>query len=139
MDSSGHPYITRVLTRYPRQQRRFSGRVLIEPFNTTYGIDRDALWLHTRQHVAVPRGRVDRDQCARVVAVELKRHDPQRYRDVDVPSNDLAWSVLQAIGTLIKLGGEHSPLGTFRSVTSILADTPKVVSTQLLSLQRLAP
>ena len=111
VDSSGHPYITRVLARYPRQQRRFSGRVLIEPFNTTYGIDRDALWLHTGSMLQSHGDAWIGISVRASSSVELKRHDPQRYRDVDVPSNDLAWSVLQAIGTLIKLGGEHSPLG----------------------------
>ncbi len=52
MVSDGHRYVTRLLVRYPRQSARFSGRVVIEPFNTTYGVDRDALWLARRRPAA---------------------------------------------------------------------------------------
>lgn len=111
VDSTGHRYITRVLARYPQQRHRFSGRVVIEPFNTTYGIDRDALWLHTGSMLQAQGDAWIGVSVRASSSVELKRHDPQRYIDVEVPSNDLAWSVLQAIGTVIKMGGEHSPLG----------------------------
>jgi Alpha/beta hydrolase domain len=110
VDSSENCYITRVLARYPRHKRRFSGRVLVEPFNTTYGNDRDALWLHTGSMLQAHGDAWIGISVRASSSVALKRHDPQRYRDVDIPSNDLAWSLLQAIGTLIKLGGEHSPL-----------------------------
>jgi Alpha/beta hydrolase domain len=109
--SGGHRYVTRVLARYPKQLARFSGRVLIEPFNTTYGIDLDALWLHV--------GTLLQEQGDAWIGIserawsaeELKRRDPLRYADVDIPSNDVAWDLLRAIGTLVKQGGEHSPLG----------------------------
>jgi hypothetical protein len=38
-----HRYTTRILVRQPRNRAAASGRVLIEPFNTSLGSDRDAL------------------------------------------------------------------------------------------------
>ena len=108
--SSGHRYVTRVLARYPKQPTRFSGRVLIEPFNTTYGVDRDALWLHVATLLQAQGDAWIGISERAWSAAELKRRNPQRYADVDIPSNDLAWDLLRAIGTLVKQGGEHSPL-----------------------------
>jgi Alpha/beta hydrolase domain len=109
--SSGHRYVTRILVRYPKQLSRFSGRVVIEPFNTTYGIDLDALWLPVgtmlQAHGDAWIGISERAWSAG----QLKGRDPQRYADLDIPSNDLAWDLLRAIGTLVKEGGEQSPLG----------------------------
>jgi len=106
--SSGHRYVTRVLARYPKS--RFSGRVVIEPFNTTYGVDRDALWLHVASLLQAQGDAWIGISERAWSAAELKRRDPQRYADVDIPCNDIAWDLLRAIGTLIKQGGESSPL-----------------------------
>ena len=39
------PYSTRVVVRYPKDASKFSGRVVVEPFNTTNGgKDLDAVW-----------------------------------------------------------------------------------------------
>jgi Alpha/beta hydrolase domain len=108
--SSGHRYVTRVLARYPKQLARFSGRVVMEPFNTTYGIDLDALWLH-----AAPLLQAQGDAWIGISvrawsSEELKRRNPQRYADIDIGSNDLVWDLLRAIGALVKQGDEHSPL-----------------------------
>jgi hypothetical protein len=108
--STGHGYCTRVLARYPHQATRFSGRVVIEPFNTTYGVDRDALWLHVGDLLQAQGDAWIGISERAWSAEELKRRDPQRYADVDIPCNDLAWDMLRAIGTLVKQGGEHSPL-----------------------------
>lgn len=108
--SDGHHYVIRVLARYPRDSARFSGRVLVEPFNTTLGVDRDALWMHVGTLLQAQGdawiGITDRALSAN----ELQRHDAQRYADVEIPSNDIAWDLLGAIGAALKEGGEHSPL-----------------------------
>ncbi|MGA7051949.1 MAG: alpha/beta hydrolase domain-containing protein [Mycobacterium sp.] len=108
--SSGHRYVTRVLVRYPKQLARFSGRVVVEPFNTTYGVDRDALWLHVGAMLQAQGDAWIGISVRAWSAGELQRRDPVRYADVDIPSNDLVWDLLRAIGTLVKQGGEHSPL-----------------------------
>jgi hypothetical protein len=108
--SSGHRYVTRVLARYPKHPSRFSGRVLIEPFNTTYGFDLDALWLHVGAMLQAQGDAWIGISVRAWSAAELQRRDPARYGDIDISSNDLAWDMLRAIGTLVKQGGEHSPL-----------------------------
>jgi hypothetical protein len=108
--SGGHRYVTRVLARYPKRSARFSGRVLIEPFNTTYGVDRDALWLHVATMLQAEGDAWIGISERAWSAEELRRRDPQRYASVDIPSNDFAWDLLRAIGALVKQGGEHSPL-----------------------------
>jgi hypothetical protein len=108
--SSGHNYVTRVLVRYPKQLNRFSGRVLVEPFNTTYGIDLDALWMHVGTLLQA-QGDAWIGISVRAWSSEaLKRRNPQRYADVDISSNDLVWDLLATIGALVKQGGRHSPL-----------------------------
>lgn len=108
--SDGHRYVTRVLVRYPQDTSRFSGRVLVEPFNTTYGVDRDALWLHVAGLLQAQGdawvGITDRATSV----TQLKGHDPRRYADLDIPTNDLAWDLVRAVGTVLKEGGEPSPL-----------------------------
>ena len=137
--SSGHRYVTRVLVRYPKQLARFSGRVVIEPFNTTYGVDRDALWLHVGAMLQAQGDAWIGISVRAWSAGELRRRDPARYADVEIPSNDLVWDLLRAIGTLVKQGGEHSPLhAPCRSGTSTSADTRKAPLTPQLSRRRSA-
>ena len=38
------PYVTRVLVRQPIDPSRFSGRVFVEPLNTSGGAEIDAVW-----------------------------------------------------------------------------------------------
>lgn len=108
--STGHRYVTRILARYPRCSTRFSGRVIIEPFNTTYGADRDALWLCVGGLLQSAGDAWIGISVRASSMIELKRHDPKRYADIDIGSNDLAWDLLRAIGTLVKRGGQHSPV-----------------------------
>jgi hypothetical protein len=108
--TSGHRYVTRVLVRHPKQLARFSGRVVVEPFNTTYGIDRDALWLHVATLLQAQGDAWIGISVRAWSSEELKRRDPLRYSDLDIESNDLVWDPLRAIGTLAKQGDQHSPL-----------------------------
>lgn len=107
---SGHRYVTRVLTRYPQQPARFSGRVVVEPFNTTYGVDRDALWLHIGAMLQAQGDAWVGISVRAWSATDLRRRDPARYADIEIPSDDLVWDMLRSIGTLVKQGGEQSPL-----------------------------
>lgn len=108
--SGGHRYVTRVLARYPKDPSRFSGRVVVEPFNTTYGLDRDALWLHVAGLLQAQGDAWIGITERATSATQLKGFHPQRYADVEIGSNDLAWDLLAAIGRILKEGGEHSPL-----------------------------
>lgn len=108
--SDGHRYVTRVLARYPNDPARFSGRVVVEPFNTTYGADRDALWSHVAGLLQAQGDAWVGITERATSATQLKGFDAQRYADVEIGSNDLAWDLLRAIGLALKEGGEHSPL-----------------------------
>jgi hypothetical protein len=108
--SSGHRYATRILARYPKQLARFSGRVVIEPFNTTYGVDRDALWIHVGTMLQAQGDAWIGISVRAWSAAELRRRGPARYADIEIPSNELVWDMLRAIGTLVKQGAQHSPL-----------------------------
>ncbi|OMB94496.1 alpha/beta hydrolase domain-containing protein [Mycobacterium colombiense] len=108
--SDGHRYVTRVLARYPKDASRFSGRVVVEPFNTTYGLDRDALWLHVATLLQAQGDAWIGITVRTTSATQLKGYDPQRYADVEIPSNDLVWDLLRAIGAVLKEGGRRSPL-----------------------------
>ncbi len=107
---SGHAYVTRVLARYPKELSRFSGRVLIEPFNTSFGIDLDALWLNVAPLLQAQGDAWIGISVRAWSSEELKRRNAQRYVDLDIGSNELVWDMLRAIGTLVKQGDENSPL-----------------------------
>lgn len=109
--TQGHPYVTRILARYPGPNR-FSGRVLVEPFNTTYGVDRDALWLHVAGLLQAQGDAWIGVSVREWSATELKRRDPERYGDLDIPSNDLVWDLLRTVGALVKGDGplRHLPV-----------------------------
>jgi hypothetical protein len=112
--SSGNPYVTRVIARFPTKKKDFSGRVFLEPFNTTSGPDRDVIW---RQ--VAPLFQADGDGWVGVSvratsASQLQQFDAVRYADVSIPSNDIVWDVLRQLGTVVRAGGARSPLGDLR-------------------------
>ena len=104
------PYSTRVLVRYPKDASKFSGRVVVEPFNTSNnGSDLDAVWslmapmLQKRGDAWV--GVTERTSAGQA----LKQADPTRYAAIDVPSNDVAWDVLAQVGAAVKQGWRAEP------------------------------
>jgi hypothetical protein len=110
VDVAERVYTTRILVRRPRNAAAFSGRVVIEPFNTSSGIDHDPLWCHVgtllqRQGdawVAVSTRAISQDK--------LKETDAARYADVAIASNDLAWDILNQLGALLRSAVPPSPL-----------------------------
>ena len=105
------PYATRVLVHYPKDPKKFSGRVVIEPFNTSNdGKDLDAIW-STLAPMLQQRGDAWVGVTQRTSAgAALKTADPTRYADINVPSNDVAWDMLAQVGAAVKKGGAQSPL-----------------------------
>ena len=105
------PYATRVLVHSPKDPKKFSGRVVVEPFNTSNGgKDYDVVWsmlapmLQQRGDAWV--GVTERASAG----AALKTADPTRYADINVPSNDVAWDVLAQVGAAVRKGGAQSPL-----------------------------
>ena len=103
--------MTRLLVRLPSDPAARSGRVVVEPFNTSNGPDSDVIWSRASTLLQAQGdawvGVSVRSSSAR----SLERHDPIRYADVDIPTNDVAWDVLRQVGALLKQGSLHSPVG----------------------------
>lgn len=110
--SGGNAYVTRVIARFPTDPADFSGRVFLEPFNTTAGPDRDVIWLQV-----APLFQAEGDAWVGVSVRSsspngLQAFDPVRYADVSIPTNDTVWDMLRQLGAVLRLGGENSPLPT---------------------------
>jgi hypothetical protein len=113
--SAGNPYVTRVVARFPTSARDFSGRVVLEPFNTTSGPDRDVVWGQV-----APLFQSEGDAWVGVSVrsqspAALQTFDPVRYAAVSIPVNDYVWDMLRQLGAVLKAGGEQSPLGDLRA------------------------
>jgi hypothetical protein len=106
------PYVTRVLVHHPEDPSKFSGRVVVEPFNTSSigGKDNAVVWSMLAPLLQA-RGDAWVGVTERTSAGEaLKGADATRYAEIDVPSNDVAWDVLAQVGAAVKQGGTRSPL-----------------------------
>jgi hypothetical protein len=108
--STDNPYVTRVIARFPKDEADFSGRVFLEPFNTTAGPDRDVIW---RQVAPLLQDEGDAwvgISVRSTSTTELQVFDPVRYADVSIPTNDLVWDMLRQVGAVLRTGAEQSPL-----------------------------
>jgi hypothetical protein len=106
-------YVTRLLIRHPMSAVDFSGRVVVEPFNTSFGVDRDALWTRVGEQLQDSGDAWVGVTTRAMGAVELGKLDPVRYADIDLSTNDLAWDVLRDAAVLLRAGWPRSPLGKF--------------------------
>ena len=124
------PYSTRVLVRYPKDASKFSGRAVVEPFNTSNnGTDLDAVW-SLMAPMLQKRGDAWVGVTERTSAGEaLKQADPTRYADVNVPSNDVAWDVLAQVGAAIRKGGSQARSRASIPSTSTWPATRRAAST----------
>lgn len=107
--SDGTPYVTRILVRHPRNPAEFSGRVVVEPFNTSFGVDRDALWARVGGLLQAEGDAWVGITGRAMGAAELRKLDPVRYAQIDFPINDLGWDALCDLGSLIRSSGQGSP------------------------------
>ena len=111
--TAGHPFATRVLVRAPARPADFSGRVWVEPFNTSGGGEVDALWSSLAPLIAQEG---DAWVGITVRASQTKRlqtFDPVRYAGVALTDNDHGWDAIRSIGTLLKLNTKASPLASY--------------------------
>ena len=106
-----HEYVTRLLVRQPRDPAARSGRVVVEPFNTSNGPDSDVIWSRVAPMLQAAGDTWVGVSVRASSAEALKRHDADRYADVNIPTNDVAWDVLGHVGALLKQGGAQSPVG----------------------------
>ena len=109
------PYTTRMLVKRPIDPRRFSGTVVVEPFNPSSGYDIanvwDRSWPYFVEHGDVFVGWTSRYESIRA----LKRFEPQRYVRLAWGENSavddgITFDIAAQIGALFRLNGPRSPL-----------------------------
>ena len=123
---SALPYTTRILVVAPRDPRRFSGDVWVNPLNPTAGYDYREEWNRSKDyHVA--RGDAYVMWTAKSTAVAtLKQVDADRYSklfwpynpatpgDNNAPYDGITYDVAAQLGSLLKRNAKTSPLHAYR-------------------------
>ena len=93
--STGNEYATRLLVRAPSDPERFSGRVFVEPFNTSGAADSDVVWAMIGPMLE-DNGDAWVGVTVRASSVApLQEFDPERYGALDIASSDLEWDIMR--------------------------------------------
>lgn len=109
------PYTTRMLVKRPVDPRRFSGTVIIEPFNPSSGYDIANVWDRSWPYF-VEQGDMFVGWTSRYESIQaLKRFEAQRYARLTWGENStvddgITFDIAAQIGALFKLNGPRSPL-----------------------------
>jgi hypothetical protein len=124
------PYTTRILVRRPANATKFSGNVIVEMLNASYGYDLDFLWQASHEYF-MSVGDVWIGVTIRPSSMQsLKQFDSQRYAslsmanpvppsatcanpaDASTPASEtgLAWDMISQVGTLARTPGALSAL-----------------------------
>lgn len=107
-------YTTRLLVRAPKSPARFSGRVMVEPFNTSGSHDVDAAWGMIGSRLTA-NGDAWIGVTVRHLSVSaLKSSDGVRYASMNIPLNGQAWDMLTHIAQLVRSRTQANPLRTLR-------------------------
>jgi hypothetical protein len=105
----GQPFTTRILVRKP-PAREFSGRVVVEPFNTSGTRDSDAAWGMIGARL-VENGDAWIGVSVRHSSVDaLRGGDGQRYAALSIPSNGQTWDMLTQLAQLVRADTAPNPL-----------------------------
>jgi hypothetical protein len=98
-----HRFATRLIARFPRDPHHSSGRVILEPFNTSRnGVDSDVVWEQLAP-LLQSNGDVWIGVTVRTSTGDaLRTYDPERYGELDLALNDLEWDILRQVGILLK-------------------------------------
>jgi hypothetical protein len=108
------PYTTRVIVRAPSSATGFSGRVVVEPLNTSGGGDTDAAWGFVGDQL------MDNGDAWVGVTVRyssdavVKQVDPVRYAAISIPTSSIAWDALAQVGQAVRGGGTKPLLGALK-------------------------
>lgn len=109
------PYITRMLVKRPIDPGKFSGTVIVEPFNPSSGYDIANVWDRSWPYF-VRNGDVFVGWTPRYESIRaLKRFEPQRYGRLAWGENSavddgMTFDIAAQIGALLRLNGPRSPL-----------------------------
>jgi Alpha/beta hydrolase domain len=109
------PYTTRMLVKRPIDPRRFSGTVIVEPFNPSSGDDIANVWDRSWPYF-VRQGDVFVGWTSRYESIRaLKQFEPQRYARLAWGENSavddgITFDIAAQVGALFRLNGPRSPL-----------------------------
>jgi Alpha/beta hydrolase domain len=100
-------YVTRLLVRAPTDPSTFSGRVVMEPFNTSGGADAGVVWGQIGSMLEAAGDAWIGVTVRSSSQAHLLAFDPVRYRAIDIAVNDVEWDILRQVGGLVKQRGEE--------------------------------
>ena len=109
------PYTTRILVKRPIDPRRFSGTVIIEPFNPSSGYDIANVWDRSWPYF-VRQGDVFVGWTSRYASIlALQQFEPRRYArlrwgDNSAVDDGITFDIAAQIAALFKTNGPGSPL-----------------------------
>jgi Alpha/beta hydrolase domain len=113
------PYTTRMLVKRPRDPRKFSGTVVIEPLNPSAGFDIAAVWDRSWPYF-VRQGDVFVGWTSRYGTIAtLKQFNPTRYTPLTWGVNSavddgITFDIAAQVGALFKSNGPESPIHRLR-------------------------
>jgi len=125
VESSDHPYKTRMVVRRPRRARDFNGTVIVEWQNVSAGFDIDASWAGGQGEFFIREGYAWVGVSAQRVGVQapgtgLRDFSPVRYGDLDVTDGGtilddaLSFDIFSQAGQAIMNPKGIRPLGNLR-------------------------
>jgi hypothetical protein len=99
-------YTTRIIVYRPRDSKKFSGNVIVEPVHPAGGIE--VFSVANRFFLTRGDAVVHIDTPGRFPST--KKFSPERYDRLSMPDRSLFWTSISQIATLLKVGGPDSPL-----------------------------
>lgn len=125
VQSSGHPYKTRIVVRRPTKPQRFNGTVILEWQNVTAGYDIDASWVGGNASHFMREGYVWVGVSAQRVGVHqagtgLRDWSPVRYGSLDVTDggtlvdDELSYDIFSQAGQAVMSPVGVDPLAGLR-------------------------
>jgi hypothetical protein len=128
------PYVTRILVRRPKDDSRFNGTAIVEPFNPSSPVDLPIMWAESYQQF-ISDGYAWVGVTIKPNTIKsLKKYDPARYATLGMPSprsgpacsateinpwaqpttladeTGLAWDMLSEVGMLLTSYSPEIPL-----------------------------
>ena len=131
--TAGAPYTTRILILRPSDPKRFSGNVIVEPFNPSFNYDLPIMWAYSHDYF-MRHGDIYVGITVKAVSMRaLKKFDPQRYASLSMANplplaatcsnpgwsaflsfpeseDGLAWDMLTQVGALLRSKAQQNPL-----------------------------
>lgn len=105
--TSGHPYTTRLLVRYPANPAKFNGRVFIDILNASSGLDLEDTWRRSWEYLMNNGWGYIGITSKSLTGNALKKFDPVRYAEINwqvngVDENGLFWDMLSQLGSYLR-------------------------------------